>query len=394
MSKPSDAATYQARLKKWPNSWLPNAIAFDDDVNDTEARIFWKLQLWGGKDGRVWMNRARLAEELKVSKRTLKRRLNRLVKAGWIDRSIEQPGGQFAYPRYVLQLRRTKRGVTEVAPHDRVVTGEGVPDVAPPGGPDVAPQKEQKKGTTPSEKGALPSGALPPAEPALAEEEAKPEVGGVNKGVTSDTKTKGVKTPLPDDSVERAKENARAKKREAGLSPGEVDGRPDIKKAEPEPATPKSKRRGHPMVWPPQDGRDVYLKWNELMQERDSQFEPIDPGIAGKKTGAGLNLLKAFPDPGLLERVMRVAIWDWRALQGSVKAWQTKDEPIPTPEVIYKIAEQLAGYTKTGYVTGKYPRSAYHDKFVVPLPPAPIDENGLTLAQQAAVARGEEIIPI
>jgi len=386
MSKLSDAAAHQARLKKWPNSWLPNAIAFDDDVNDSEARIFWKLQLWGGKDGRVWMNRARLAEELKVSKRTLKRRLNRLVKAGWIDRSVESPDGRFAYPRYVLQLRRTKRGVPEVAPHDRVVTGEGVPDLAPPGVPDVAPQKEQKKGPTPSEKGALPSGALASAEPPLAGEETSGGEGGVNQEVTSDTETKEVMSTAPEDPVERAKARARERKRQAGLSPGEVEGRPDIKKAAPEPAEPK--RRGREMVWPPRDGRDVCLRWNQEMQERDSGFAGVDPGYANQKTGAGLNLLKAFPDHDLLVAIMRVAIWDWPAIRGSLEAWYTKDKETPTPAVIYKLAEQLAGKTKTGYVTGKWPCSAYKAKWIDPPQKDFTDENGLSLAEQARAARG------
>ena len=386
-----ESVTIIVRATRWPNSWFPNAILADWkakrlDLTKEEVFTFLTLHLWGCEDGEVWVNRSDLASELEVTKQTLRLHLAKLEKLGWIERYVLAPDGKFDYPRHVIKVLEEKRGSGSIRPHDTHVTPGGGGSIRHPGGRmNPHPKEQEGEEAKSSEKIAHPSGALSSEQSEQIDPEEARDGGEAVKTENQEEGESTLPEPGEDDAETRALAHARARKRENGLSAGPTTGRPDIPKAKEAPG--KNGKRRHEMLWPPEDGRDVYLRWVEEMQLHRPEFSAPDPGFGTRKTRSGSNLKTAFPDPDALLVIMRVAIWDWRAIRGSIEGWYTKDKPIPTPEVIYKIAEQLAA-KPSGYVTGKHPCSAYKAKFIDPPPVDYTDENGYSLAEQARLARG------
>lgn len=141
----------------------------------------------------------------------------------------------------------------------------------------------------------------------------------------------------------------------------------------------------------------VHRVWAEEMHRYDASFMAGDP--LGKENGVGESLLKRY-DPRehgeLLLRVIRVAIWDWPAIQKKF-AWFAKGKDRPAlPEILY-LAEHLAGASNTGITALPSHRvSAYKQRWIDP--PLKLDEVGrrakelgMTRAQYVRAKRQGEV---
>ena len=130
--------------------------------------------------------------------------------------------------------------------------------------------------------------------------------------------------------------------------------------------------------WPPRHGAHVYLVWLAEMKQKDPSFAGGEP--SEKEIAIGSKLMKKFPVEStgdLLLRTIRVAIWDWRAIQASVEPWYTGQRPVPTLEAIYKLATQLAGAVNQGVIALPHFRcSDYVRRWIAPPQTKGADEIG------------------
>jgi len=120
--------------------------------------------------------------------------------------------------------------------------------------------------------------------------------------------------------------------------------------------------------WPPSHGAHVYFVWLAEMKQKDPRFAGGEP--SEKEVAIGAKLMEKFPvdtTGDLLLRTIRVAIWDWRAIQASIEPWYTGQRPVPTLEAIYKLATQLAGAVNKGIIALPHFRcSDYVRRWIAP----------------------------
>ena len=401
--------TIRSQGTTWHHSYLPNGILIDADegnLSEKAAMTFWRLTLWGRKNGEVFVQRGRLAKHLKMNKRVLQRHIEALVALGWIDRQWAHPHGAFKEGRYVLILRETRRVGRHVdgwvhtgCPPGCAATPKPLTKVvSKPLAKPLAKGTSAKNGTgaksgTPSEGGggvlqSTPQGCTPEytqssktlsstfSEKKDASVASRPHARLVLPG--SGTREAASEFSGKED-VHAVSNAPRQEVAKYTVPPDDDD--PEVlaekKAAEAEAA---KKPKGH---WPPKSGMDVWRRWLSEVKLRYPKWRlpPNEKIVWGKEGALGKKLMLRFK-PDDLVAVMRVAIWDWPSIRGDQKFYDKK--AIPELTEIVRFAEQLAGRAETGWTDHKYRVSAYATKFVKKLAP----ESVIDMSAVAAAARG------
>lgn len=137
-------------------------------------------------------------------------------------------------------------------------------------------------------------------------------------------------------------------------------------------------------AWPPEKGRDVYWFWAHEVQVAFPGFTPPFPGRGAPKVYKQCKtLLTRAGSPETCAATIRVAIWDWKAVQESIEVWKTKDLAVPDIGMILYLQTQLAAKLKSGVVGATIRVSRYKTKFIdKPAVAAPEHNDGLTGAQR------------
>jgi hypothetical protein len=125
----------------------------------------------------------------------------------------------------------------------------------------------------------------------------------------------------------------------------------------------------------------LWTVWATEIKARNPMFAV--PAPSPKFLGQLRHLFKQFGEE-TSEKIIQVAIWDWKPIQETIQVWKTKDVPFPEPGDILFIATQLAGSIGKGVYSSTHRVSEYHKRFI-----AKTDEltaaskvNGKSLAQQ------------
>lgn len=118
----------------------------------------------------------------------------------------------------------------------------------------------------------------------------------------------------------------------------------------------------------PKNGGHVYQLWLAEMQRKDPGFMDGKRALGTPKDmKIGSDLLKKFPpslSDDLLLKMIRVAVWDWVAIQQSFE-WYAKGKPYPTLKEILYLADTLAGAVSKGIISPPgIRRSAYADRWL------------------------------
>ena len=319
---------------------IPTAVLLADKaqggaLTDADLALYVRLHLWSGSSKFTWVGTETVAETFKKPPRTVRQQLRNLAKAGWISRE----------ERYVAKVGGTRegwviRGETKndaasyaatcgritgnLLPRNRQpIATEAIPDEAPPG---------NLPGPTASVSGSLPQAPGSASKISREDPETTEE--------TSEGKKVHAPAPLPLD---------------LGNKPLPLlIATPPLRKT-----TPKTRDA----VWPPEDSTDVYAKWGSEMSLANPGYVVPRPGV--KELSICKLLVDRFESPQL-EAVIRVAVWDWEAIQQSVEVWYTKSRPIPEVQCILKISAQLAAFVETGVVSTARRVSRYRAKYVDP----------------------------
>ena len=321
---------------------IPTAVLLADKaqggaLTDADLALYVRLHLWSGSSKFTWVGTETVAETFKKSPRTVRQQLRNLAKAGWISRE----------ERYVAKVGGTRegwviRGETKddaasyaatcgritgnLLPRNRQpIATEAIPDEAPPG---------NLPGPTASVSGSLPQ--APGSASKISRED--PE--------TTEETSEGKKVHAPPACMP----DLRPKRAPLLIAT------PPLRKTTP-------RGEGRTSAWPPETFTDVFSKWQAEMVFANPGYVVPRPGQ--KDLGICKLLLAKF-EPPQLEAIIRVAVWDWEAIQQSVEVWYTKSRPIPEVQCILKISAQLAAFVETGVVSTARRVSRYRAKYVDP----------------------------
>jgi hypothetical protein len=121
-------------------------------------------------------------------------------------------------------------------------------------------------------------------------------------------------------------------------------------------------RAGEPLNWPPETDAAVCRLWQEelVALHPDIDRRWLDPDR--KDHGAARRLRLRFPPTDLLQ-VLRVAMYDWSAIQATIP--DARGRPYPLLFVIEELAEQLAEKIAVGFVDANG-KSAYRERWLRP----------------------------
>jgi len=320
----------------------------DKTLNGGDLAVYALLQCWGQEDGRFYYNRKAFSELTGIPERTIRVHIQRLEDAKWCARHKEPTQAVHKYSKVVVTVFPGK----DTPP---VPSGQRVRQKSAGGsGRNLPIEVEEREGEALSEK-----------------EEAAPAARASSAPLTS---FRGGTREAGQAAEDSGKEDLHAVSnapRHRGPSmlpnnynPEEVAAKKKKAKAEAEEAA-----KNRVAKWPPETGPDVFRKWADEVQRRHPSWKK-PRGVAWGKVGAlGKKLLQRF-EPDDLLAVMRVAIWDWRAIRGDEKFYARTH--IPELTEIVRFAEQLAICTDEGWKNHKYRVSAYVGEFVRKIAPEDI----------------------
>lgn len=385
-----DQTDVRFRLIEWPRCEFPSDAHNDvlaGRLTKSQGYTLTMLRVWGRKDGRVFRNRAALAKELKFRcKKPLLAHIAALVKTGWIDRVYEPPNAHHVYPLYVLILRAERRPAEECSCQEwhgctcgkgrfvppgvngvgRVPLQRGTPLQRDPGVPLQRDPMKKKEIEVEGFREASSVGRQQRVEPGM-----KGEGGSVKAERGTETETKERNGTKPEETLRNEThaapsvvpwqpgdpplEEKDAEAHEATEEGGEARRRSGGKKGNGKSKAPPkalSEKFGDP-VWPPRTdyraGYDVACKWIAEMRERHPDYALDDPGP--KEAGQARLLFEQIHDPDKLLAVIRIAVWDWLAIQETIESWYTKGKPAPDPTHILKILPHLANRIGRGVIS-------------------------------------------
>jgi len=134
--------------------------------------------------------------------------------------------------------------------------------------------------------------------------------------------------------------------------------------------------------WPPERPRDAYWFWAAEVQAANPGYAPTFPGADQAKVfSIAKKLLERCGHYDTFASIVRVAVWDWRAIQEEIHPWYTKDRAVPLINDIAYLHPQLAAKLKNGVVSKSLRVSRYRQRFGDKTPQAEERADGLTLAQ-------------
>lgn len=406
-----DKTPIAVRCTQWEYCAVPSGLHMDmlaGKLTKSQVYTYYAMRVWGRTNGRVWRNRDDLARELDFKgRRPLLDHLKALVEAGWIDRSYEPPNLDHAYPLYVLTLRDAKRSTEDSCQcWFKCLCGKRQNRSArrPTQGSDSRAQNDQcLKRSTPC----VPLLKHPKETDVKVETfgegfPAEVEIEGTGEGVISKTEAWG-ETKTEDSSIEDSHAapapTSRTAMPDSDELPEKSDGYGDVSRYGDElvkayrgrqPRTgpedrftgdgppPKRKKNSNPTTpvpmhikhgkpqWPPREdyhsGYDVAAKWIQEMKLRHPEFVTAMPG--GEHVSQARHIFNQIQDPDNILAIMRVAIWDWPAIQETVETWYTKGKPTPDPTHILKILQHLSARTERGVTSPAHRRSDYVARWI------------------------------
>lgn len=368
----SDPSEILIRVESWPFTMLDNRILlahkdFSENgiLTDGDMTTYIFLSLWGQRNGEVWANRDGLAGKHGIGRSTLLERVGRLEKAGWLVKRRETRGG---VKRVVLRLRvlgdhdaeptatpaENSRGVES----PEIWTGESrnLDPAVQKSGPISSTRKEKKEKEEPAEPSSA-HGFAESSRAAVPGEEAEEDPSEKKKA----TRSRSAAPPPP----AQARKVIEAPK-DTGIEPPSRNG--------------KKRGRKKPLKRNPAVDR-LWTVWATEVKARWPSYAVPTP--SGKAIGQTRNLYKRFGEEAAA-KIIRVAIWDWLAIQESVETWKTKDTPIPDMGDILFLGTKLASFVVSGVTSPARRVSTYHQRYVSP----PSDKteaskkDGLSLAAQ------------
>jgi hypothetical protein len=374
-------------------------VTLDKSISADAKNLYDYLRGFAIVNDEVWPGQLRIGKELGICERTVKTYIAELKKRGLI--TVEAPTADRATNTYWFEPLSSLYSPDEVEWCARLRTSEEVSrmpislfpkdrqDLAPPPGQELAPPRGQElapprgqdlapkvdgdlkqNGDEKNEEGGKALRALAPPPSCTGTEseggrvegkvEGKVDVTVVSPGARGGSAEPAFTTPPPTPvkSTKPPLSDAEKRRRAAYWVPPDKD---EVTISE------------EPESWPPRYGADVYALWLEEMQRKDPTFmDGQQAEAASKEAAIGKRLLKRFdPEKGdLLLKAIRVAVWDWPAIQASDSlAWYAKGRPFPTIESIVYLADTLAGAAAKGIIAlPNYRESAYFKRFVAPPP--------------------------
>jgi hypothetical protein len=369
MSLGDSAATFGQAPK-----WLL-AMACEKKIRWDDVGVWVYISYrWGRKNRLVWVTRTKMAKELGFSRKTLYRHLARLEGAGafrW-----ENYEGNHGETRRMMILREVDPCVSPDPPlgHPR-----HTPCVR--NGPEKKKTKKQKK----EEECAATYVAshVPLAKDEEPDEEERERSIEERKKEAEDRERKravrkkeGLRAAAPADTGAAAIET-RASEPDDG--PPRATSRPRGRSAATGAPRPRRKLAEHP------DVIAAFTTWNDEIKLRW-------PGGATRKLDkntAGIiwKLLQQVDLDGL-KAIIRLAVWDWLAIQDTIQPWYTKERKIPDFKAITYIFDQLVPMTGKGVSSHKHRVSEYERRFISKVKPVEPSADGMTMAERIRFGRG------
>lgn len=388
--------TLRQTMKGWAWVAVPTAFLFDQEeggnLTNLDLKVYIVLLGYKRKkeSGETWPERERLAAEVGCTKRAVQRSVARLIENGWVDRITVKRGSK-TKPGFRVYDEKQARGVTLGSPN---ISYTRDPRVTPPvtlGSPHITKTSIQTSSAEATsehqgdlnkykdeerdlyEEGEPASQArqdsLHPSLQEEKEDQGDQGVGGVER-----------RTAGADESLDVADVPASVR---AEIKRGQSKAPPPPRR----PVTDGNKGFTPPpktlpvAQWPPQGGRDVYYKWGEEVVARHAGYRvPHINASAGKDATLAKQLGERFDADALLH-IIRIAIWDWSAIQETIDPWYTKEAgPVPTLQHILKLAPQLAARIEKGVISTSHRVSEYHSKFIEPETSA--SKDGVSFAER------------
>jgi hypothetical protein len=382
-----------ARAAYWLYTPVPTALVLKVKGVDTEGSLTWNdigyytaMGLWAQKDGRITLSRTKMASRLGIDRKTLYRSLERLYEAGGLrwEETVDRSGTPV---RNVVLLnhkemqndsseQQSDSYPDELLAAEANPAEEGVPAAGQGGGAKM-PQGRGKI--------APGGGAKMPLRNNKKEEQKEDQETAT---ACADAVALAKESSATSKDNEKAKRKKRSRRKKATRSLPDVSRKRTVIEAAVETVEPpgKTSRRGksgggnktHPRN--PAIDR-LWTVWATEIKARNPMFAV--PAPSPKFLGQLRHLFKQFGEE-TSEKIIQVAIWDWKPIQETIQVWKTKDVPFPEPGDILFIATQLAGSIGKGVYSSTHRVSEYHKRFI-----AKTDEltaaskvNGKSLAQQ------------
>lgn len=368
----------QAQIEGWDKSILPNRVLMDQSgleggtLDDGALVTFWALHLWSRRKRWLFASPATIARKRGKGKRCIQKHIAKLVEAGWVERQERPWRGRVIDVLALVSpaVKPSEEGIEflEEPPSEgddvfvTPLTG-GNPD-SPPcegdesefagvrttirGGANLSSPEVQKEEKQKDKKQIDPDGSMGTSSKKEAPRENSEARHGESEEETGEAS---------EESDSRARERERQLARLRTRSASHVG-----KKSSADSDAPARRTRAREPEWPPTRGSDVYAKWAEEARRAFPGYAP--PRARAKEHGVCKHLLERYADdPDSLLAIIRVALYDWAAIQSTIETWYTQGKAVPEPQHILKLAPQLAAHLGTG-VTGNLHRvSNYRERF-------------------------------
>lgn len=365
----------RAQIKGWDRSILPNKVLLQQSgleggtLDDGALVTFWMLHLWSRRKRWLFASPATIARKRGKGKRCIQKHIAKLVAAGWIERQERPWRGRIIDVLALVtpSAEPVEEGIEflEQPPSeggDKIDTPlAGVAQDSPPcegdesefagvrttirGGANLSSPEEEKEGKQKEGKQIDPDGSM-----GTSSEKDQPLED--SEGRSEDSEEGGAES-AEEDSI-----HAAALARLQTRSVSHVG-----KKASADTDEPKRRTRARVPEWPPTRGSDVYAKWAEEARAAFPGYAPPRP--QAQEHGVCKHLLARYEDdPDSLLAIIRVALYDWTAIQATIETWYTKGKAVPEPQHILKLAGQLAAKLESGVTSNLHRVSDYYQRFV------------------------------
>ena len=322
------------RLQNWPFANVPTKLLLADGkmsggvLKDFDFKAYVVLTLWGQRDGRIWANQTSLAAAMNVDRTTIWRCLDRLERANALIRAsngdiILVGWGDYVPPDAANLQHETLQICNEDVANSQHISRR------------TKEKKEVSDSASPTASALVVLNS--PSEPEEAKEVEKKEEKAKERATRSAAPSPGG-TNEPhrhiDPMVEGEKPNGRG--RNTGTS---------AKKPAPR----------NPAI------DELIVVWATEVKDRWPDY--VVPTSTHKQIGQARHLFNQFGAENAA-KIIRVAVWDWLAIQEVVEVWKTKDTPVPDIGDILYLGTKLAAFVSRGVISPRRRVSEYHKRFV------------------------------
>jgi len=373
---------FAKHVGQWKTARVPTALLLElDSVNpngglkDTDLKVYIGLTTWGRGDGKVYARQSVIARWLGIARNTLWRSLTRLEKVEAITIGSIRVGEE---DRKLITVVTPEGYKVDVPPVDHVPPVEqGVFHTGNMGVPPVdLIRKRKKEDKSKKRVSTFVETKTSTFEEANGEEEHEPDF--------DMRRLERVKK-----DQEKKERDAEAMKAGAASSFGNhapLDTQPADDSREPPGRSPRSPRRSSGQPAKPKeiiDPKIIALHDAYLAEIKLKWPNAVELALNPMKAKLIRGLLDQTTHENLLE-IIRVAVWDWDAIQETVQPWYTKDRELPDYKTLSFIFDQLAVLVGKGKTSTKHRTSDYRRRYIAKtLNNSSRDASGMSLAQRA-----------